>query len=630
MSNEQRLPHDGANYRLDEAVVSERDGVLRADDYDDVYFAARDGLAESHHVFIDGTNFAETLHRHKHLTIAETGFGSGLNFLAVLDVLQKFPDCQPDYQIDYIAFESRPLPADVIARTHAGFPSLAAHSTALLDNLPPRWPGVHLCHFNQGQVRLHLHYGEAEDCLAQSRFCADIWFLDGFAPAKNPDMWSDAVLAHIGRLTRAGGRLASFTAARMVRDGLSAAGFAISKKPGFGDKRDMITGVKTGVKPPIQIVPASPKTKPPKKTPPEKTPHVGIIGGGISGTSVAAGLRHRRIAATILDAGPRLATAASGNRLALQSPRLSVDHNAASQLSACCLAYAAKCSDQAAASIAGKVVSLDWPEREASRQDKFRRQYWPDDLLRAGDASAATVAAGMAMPTGGVVHDYGRVIDPARLCHYLAGDTPTIFDAEITQISRRDSALILDIKDGRQYAFDVIVLATGASLPDILTLLSIDGVRIDVTSGQVSHIPEQPGLANLQAGLSFGGYLTPSHNGFHELGATFDRSGCGDFDDAAFAHNRKLLPPALQQLFGHLDSAGGRISQRASTPDRNPVMGRLDDGIYLLGAVGARGFTLAPLLGEYLAAEIAAMPNCLSHHMQATLEPFRFRLRRGL
>ena len=313
MSNEQRLPHDGANYRLHEAVVSERDGVLRADDYDDVYFAARDGLAESHHVFIDGTNFAETLHRHKHLTIAETGFGSGLNFLAVLDVLQKFSDCQPDYQIDYISFDSRPLPADVIARTHAGFPSLAAHSTALLDNLPPRWPGVHLCHFNQGQMRLHLHYGEAEACLAQSRFCADIWFLDGFAPAKNPDMWSDAVLAHIGRLTRAGGRLASFTAARMVRDGLSAAGFAISKKPGFGDKRDMITGVKTGVKPPIQTLPASPKKKPPKKI----VSHVGIIGGGISGASVAAGLRHRRIAATILDAGPRLATAASGNRLAL-------------------------------------------------------------------------------------------------------------------------------------------------------------------------------------------------------------------------------------------------------------------------------------------------------------------------
>jgi len=617
MSNEQRLSHDGANYRLDEAVVSERDGVLRADDYDDVYFAARDGLAESRHVFIDGTGLAEKIHRHKHLTIAETGFGSGLNFLAVLDTLKKFPNCQ----IDYISYESRPLPAGVIARTHAGFPSLAALSTKLLNNLPPRWPGVHLCHFNQGQARLHLHYGVAEDCLAVSRFCADIWFLDGFAPAKNPDMWSDVVFAHIGRLTRAGGTLASYTVARMVRDGLSAAGFAINKKPGFGDKRDMITGVKTGVKPSIQTVSESPK---------KTDPHVGIIGGGISGASVAAGLRHRRIVATILDAGPRLATAASGNRLALQSPRLSVDHNLASQLSACCLAYAAKCSDQAVASIADKVVSLDWPDREASRQDKFRRQYWPHDLLCAGDASAAAVSAGIAMPTGGVVHDYGRVIDPARLCHYLAGDTPTIFDAEIMQISRRGSALILDINDGRQYAFDVIVLATGASLPKILTLLSIDGVRIDVTSGQVSHIPEQLGLADLQAGLSFGGYLTPSHNGFHELGATFDRSGCGDFDDSAFAHNRNLLPPALKQLFGHLDSAGGRTSQRASTPDRNPVMGRLDDGIYLLGAVGARGFTLAPLLGEYMAAEIAAMPNCLSHHMQATLDPFRFRLRRGL
>ena len=137
MSNEQRLPHDGANYRLDEAMVSERDGVLRANDYDDVYFAARDGLAESRYVFLDGAGFAEKLQSQKHLTIAETGFGSGLNFLAVLDVLQKFPDCQ----IDYISFESRPLPAGVIARTHAGFPCLAAQSAKLLNNLPPRWPG---------------------------------------------------------------------------------------------------------------------------------------------------------------------------------------------------------------------------------------------------------------------------------------------------------------------------------------------------------------------------------------------------------------------------------------------------------------------------------------------------------
>ena len=221
-----------------------------------------------------------------------------------------------------------------MAASHAAFPSLASYSVALLDNLPPRWPGLHLRHFNNGQVRLHLYYGEAEKSLAESVFQADIWFLDGFAPAKNPQIWSPLVLNHIGRLTRAGGHLASFTAAGAVRRGLSAAGFSIQKQPGFGRKRDMIIGVKAG-----------------SASGAEKPRTVGIIGGGIAGASVAAGLRHRGIDATILDAGPGLATAASGNRLALQTPRLTVDHNDASQLSASCLAFAAHCSDQAGAAL---------------------------------------------------------------------------------------------------------------------------------------------------------------------------------------------------------------------------------------------------------------------------------------
>ena len=125
----------------------------------------------------------------------------------------------------------------------------------------------------------------------------------------------------------------------------------------------MITGVKTGTADVLN-----------------RRGAVGIIGGGVAGASVAAGLRHRGIETTILDAGPGLATAASGNRLALQTPRLTIDHNDASQLSASCLAYAAHCSDAAGATLVDKVVSLDWPDREAARQDRFRSQFWPYDL----------------------------------------------------------------------------------------------------------------------------------------------------------------------------------------------------------------------------------------------------------
>ncbi len=609
MTNDQLSPHKGANYQLDAPVVSWRDGVLRSDDFNDLYFDAHDGLAESQYVFIKGTQLPGKLRTSSHLTIAETGFGTGLNFLAILDLLAAFPN----HQIDYISYESRPLSAKTMAVSHAAFPSVALYSAALLDNLPPRWPGLHLRHFNNGQVRLHLYYGEAEASLAGSAYQADIWFLDGFAPAKNPQIWSPTILNHIGRLTRTGGHLASFTAASGVRVGLSAAGFSIQKQPGFGRKRDMITGVKLG---------SAEETTTPRT--------VGIIGGGIAGASVAAGLRHRGIDATILDAGPGLATAASGNRLALQTPRLTVDHNDASQLSASCLAFAAHCSDQAGATLADRVVSLDWPAREAARQNKFSGQFWPDDLLRAVDVDTVAQDAGIPLPIAGVVHDFGRVIDPTRLCQHLAGSTPLIVDAMISDITRDDHELILMAEDGRRFSFDQIVVATGAGLPDTLRQLAIAGVRVDITSGRVSHIPQQPALNALKAGLSFGGYLTPCHNGFHELGATFDRNGQVVGDQDAFCRNRDLLPPKLRDILIHLDSCSGRTSQRASTPDRNPVMGQLAKDLYVMGAVGARGFTMAPLLGEYLAAQIALMPNCLKQTIQAALDPFRFRLRRRL
>ena len=609
MSKGQTSPHEGANYRLDAPVLSWRDGVLRADDFDDLYFDAHNGLAESQYVFINGTNLRGKLLDSKHLTIAETGFGTGLNFLAVLDLLAEFPN----HQIDYISYESRPLSPDVMATAHAAFPSLCAYSTALLSNLPPRWPGVHLRHFKDGQVRLHLYYGKAEAGLAASDFQADIWFLDGFAPAKNPQMWSETVLRHVGRLTRAGGRLTSFTAAGAVRNGLNAAGFIIKKQPGFGRKQDMITGVKTGTAAVLNRKGA-----------------VGIIGGGVAGASVAAGLRHRGIDATILDAGSGLATAASGNRLALQTPRITVDNNDASQLSISCLAFAAYCSDQAGATVAEKVISLDWPDREAARQDKFRSQFWPCDLLRPVDVDPATHEAGIPLPVGGFVHDFGRVIEPARLCQYLAGPTPVIIDADIINITRQDQGLVLLAKNGRQFNYEQIVVATGAGLPESLRQLVIDGVRVDITVGQVSHIPQQAALAPMVAGLSFGGYLTPCHNGFHELGATFNQSGQGINDADAFCHNRNLLPPALKDLLMHVGVCSGRTSQRASTADHNPVVGQLAKDIFVLGAVGARGFTVAPLLGEYLAAQIALMPNCLSRSIRTALDPFRFRLRRGL
>ena len=609
------VTHHSADYRLASAPLSHRGGVLRADDFDDVYFSIDDGLGEARHVFLDGNALAGRIAANTQLTIAETGFGTGLNFLAVMVLLESNAPKQnhPGCQIDYISFESRPLPADVMAQSHQAFPDLARQSDDLIAALPPKWPGLHRRDFLHGRLRLHLIYGDANDAVAKADFAADAWFLDGFTPAKNPQLWSQELLMAIGRLTRAGGSFATFTVASRVRQRLTEAGFEIEKRPGFGRKRDMLVGRKrTGA---ITPPPAA------------RNREIAIIGGGIAGASVAAGLVARGITPHIIDACGRLAGGASGNRLALQSPRLSVDHNVASRMSADCLSCAAGCSDAALAVIADRVISLDWPDREAVRQAKFRTQFWPDDLMQFVDAKTASSEAGIDLPLAGVVHHWGRVIDPICLTNHLAKGAETHFGFSVVGLRRDDRKYHLFADDGRQLTCDRLVVAAGADLEALHQMLAIQGITIDVTSGQVSHVPETAAFAGLRAGISFGGYLTPAQDGFQELGATFDRDGNTEILASAHLHNKQLLPHGLGNRLPDPASYGARVSRRASTADRNPLCGKINDHLFILGALGARGLTLAPLLGDMLAAEILGMPVTLARDVRRGLDPYRFRLR---
>ena len=237
--------HYLADYRLAPPAISHRDGILRADNFDDLYFSVDNGLDETHHVFINGNDIAARLINAAHFTIAETGFGTGLNFLAVMKLLEGITAKQPLVpQIDYISFEAHPLPSDVIAKSHQAFPAVEQQSKKLIDALPPYWPGLHRCNFLGGKLRLHLVYGDANDTVANAKFIADAWFLDGFTPAKNPELWNRDLLLSIGRLTRAGGSFATFTASGAVRQHLTDAGFHVEKYRGFSRKRDMLIGCK--------------------------------------------------------------------------------------------------------------------------------------------------------------------------------------------------------------------------------------------------------------------------------------------------------------------------------------------------------------------------------------------------
>ena len=614
-----------ADYRLAPAMISYRDGILRADNFDDLYFSADNGLDESQHVFIDGNHIADRLCNVAHFTIAETGFGTGLNFLAVMKLLGDMVAKPPIMrQIDYISIEARPLPTDMIAKSHQAFPAIKKQSKKLIAALPPYWPGLHRCNFLGGKLRLHLIYGDANDALPNANFIVDAWFLDGFTPAKNPELWNRDLLLAIGRLTRAGGSFATFTAAGAVRRGLADAGFQVEKCQGFGRKRDMLIGRK-----PLKGRLASSKLDTDRGHPPlfETDRKIAIIGGGIAGASLAAGLALRGVRPHIIEAGERLAVASSGNRLALQFSRLSVDHNISSRMSADCLSYAARKSDIADAVISKKVISLDWPDREAVRHAKFRTQFWPADLMQFIDAEAASGHAGIKLPIGGVLHPHGRVIDPVLLTRYLAGDSQTSLGFRVVEIGCNDDGFHLVASDGRRVSCDQLAFAGGADLDALNRLLAVTGIAVDITSGQVSHVPETANLFGLRAGISYGGYLTPAKDGYHELGATFDRSAETEILESAHYHSRDSLPAGLAIQMPDPKAYGARVSRRASTPDHNPVCGEIAANLFALGALGARGLTLAPLLGDMMAAQMLNMPVTLGLDIRARLDPFRFRLR---
>lgn len=208
--------------------------------YDDIYFTSGAGLEESRYVFLRHNGLPGRWRGREVFTIAETGFGTGLNFLLTWQAWRECADASQ--RLDYLSVERHPLSRDDLARALALWPQLRELSAALLAQYPPPRGGAHRLEFDEGRVCLTLLFGDVARMLPPLRAAVDAWFLDGFDPAKNPRMWSREVYEQMARLCAEGGTFATFTAAGVVRRGLQAAGFTVLKAKGFGAKREMLHG----------------------------------------------------------------------------------------------------------------------------------------------------------------------------------------------------------------------------------------------------------------------------------------------------------------------------------------------------------------------------------------------------
>lgn len=636
-------------------------GQPRSLAFDDVYFAA-DGLAETRHVFIEQNRLAErfaALGDHQCLVIGETGFGTGLNFLCAWDCFAV--SAAPTARLHFISVEKHPLSAGDLARALALWPALAAYSEPLLAQYVAVHEGFQRLVFDGGRVTLTLLIGDALAQLPCLDGQVDAWFLDGFAPARNPDMWTPQLFAELARLAAPGATLSTFTSTGWVRRGLAAAGFKMKRVPGIGHKWHVSKGVFLGDPSPRPAL-AKPWFARPTHATGER--HALVVGAGLAGCATAASLAARGWRVSLLERHAEVAQEASGNPQGVLYLKLSAHGTALSQLILAgfghtrrLLAHLQRGADWDACG----VLQLAFDDKEEQRQRQLADAFQPE-LLHLLDRSQAQARAGIKLPSGGLFYPEGGWVHPPALCQYLARH-PRI------TLLRHHQVAELRYLDDHWHAFDgahhlasapVAVLACAAQVNAFAQTCELPLKRI---RGQITRLPETARSATLATVVCAEGYVAPARWGEHTLGASFDfHSQNLTPTQADNRDNLALLEAISPDLALRLDTAllcadrlQGRAGFRCTSPDYLPIIGPVADaqvfaerfailakdarqvpeqvcpwlpGLYVNSGHGSRGLITAPLSGELIAAWLENEPLPLPREVAWACHPNRFALRR--
>lgn len=568
-------------------------------------------------------------------------------------------------RLHFISVEKYPLTQADLRKALAAWPELAPLSQDLIDQWPLPVSGCHRLLFADGRIRLDLWFGDIKEMLPQVPHPAtglvDAWYLDGFSPAKNPEMWTQDLFDDLARLARPDATLSTFTCAGFVRRGLIAAGFAMKKVKGHGSKREMLAGVREGKVPQQSIAPWYAR-------PAGREGEVLIIGGGIASAMTALSLVERGRHVTLLCEDGEPASGASGNRQGALYPLLNGEHDALSRFYSLAFGFArnrllalAK-HHPVAFSLCG-VTQLGYDDKSAAKLAKMSQGPFPPELMHPLSAAEVEQVVGLPCDADGVSYPLGGWLCPADLTRtaireaQASGRLEVVFNAAVTRIAEEADGWHLESRDGRQWRAPNLVVAAGHQLPALLPFAELPLYPV---RGQVSHVPTTAGLSQLKTVLCYDGYLTPAHNGAHCIGASYGRNQTdlayrADEQEQNRARLQACLPdqtwPAEVDVSGNQARVGVRCASRDHLPVTGPVarLAALADhdvnapadqqsalplhaGLYVLGALGSRGLCSAPLCGELVASEICGDPLPLAADLLEALHPARYwvrRLRRG-
>ncbi|MCU7555940.1 bifunctional tRNA (5-methylaminomethyl-2-thiouridine)(34)-methyltransferase MnmD/FAD-dependent 5-carboxymethylaminomethyl-2-thiouridine(34) oxidoreductase MnmC [Alteromonas sp. ASW11-19] len=647
-------------------------GTPVADHFDDVYFSNDSGIDETRHVFMSGNDLPERWHTHtgESFVIAETGFGTGLNFLVAMQAFHEFRQANPQHvlkRLYFLSTEKFPLAQKDMQHALLRFTALEHEATALATQYPIAMEGCHRMNFANYGVTLDLWMGDVHALLPQwhapRRGLVDAWFLDGFAPSKNPDMWTAQLFSEMARLSVEGCTFGTFTAAGVVKRGLKEAGFAIQKRPGFGRKRDMLTGQYH------RDAPSAPSSPPYYRFAADAVnseSHVVVVGGGLAGAAVTHALASRGIRTTVLVADEQVAQGASGNPQGGFYPQLHSEASHASQIQAHTFLYANRLYRGLAEQSSLRhefcgVMLLGFNAAQQARQHKLiTQQVWPEALIHGLDATEADTRAGVTVNSDALFVPLGGWLSPpdvvAGLFEQAAHLAPTVIltGHKVSGVVSDERHVQVHCVNGETVTADHVIMATGA---ESITSALFEPLALRPVRGQVEAVPTQSPLDQLQTVLCHKGYLTPACDGRHALGSTYIKN---DTDTRPRAEESTQNLATHQQAMAncdwmeHLQHDGtARAAVRLGVADHQPLVGALGEldthrehyaslasgkrvetaplppasRVSALTALGSRGLTTAPLLAELLASQLCHDPLPLPEPLLQALNPNRFIVR---
>ena len=559
-------------YLLPEANIDWHNQTPLSQDLDDIYWSRDAGVPEKSHVFISPVKSQwQQLSTSSHFTIGELGFGFGLNFLLTVEQWRKQ---STQGILHYIAFENRPVSANDLANLQALLPS--AQVEELLQRYPLPFRTRHVIWYDEN-IRLTLIFDNALDALRDTSAQVDAWYLDGFNPNKNEDLWNKRIYEQLFRLSRPGTTLTTYSVAGEVRRDLTNAGFQITRKSGFGRKREMLFACTSG-----NWTPAN-----------RGTPRVAIVGKGLAGSYLYESLKRRSIEVQVFEDG--WATSSKVPQLALY-PTLAVNSEHRYRFSLAAYAYARQNNPffhQTGLTLKPKSA------RERERWKKIVTQF-PDNFLCIRNNDIHFPGAGW-LDSRNLTNSI-----PSKLEH-------------IDKVNWTGSNWQL-CSERNRYEADVTILAHGAqsspfAMPQLINIIPGLALSVrqrnskpEVMTGDATVFPPQSGLSTV-TGVYDRAMLEPTE---HQINSLLNHAGASDL---------------VSSVVGLRGATRDRLPICSSMPNWEDVKAPHLPGLYLLHGLGSHGATTSRLCAEHIANLITGEPLALGRAMQRALAAQRFMLR---